>query len=181
MDNSVIHCNARQSLWSSLILFKTKIYGPVIFVLEKINKTFCNLKNELHHISNSFDYQTCIKYRNVLNTWKNILQNMSASSIELHLDNIIIIKVINCRLWIKLISWSWYFQLLTIYAYTWCKQNDIKTATMVRDIHTYILWSISFSITVSCWLHKVDYTAYEIWSGNGFIWASTHPQLIFDA
>ena len=61
-------------------------------------------------------------------------------------------------------------------------KNDMKTATTVRDIHQYI-YIVVYIILNNCiylaaWMY---YTLDETWCGNGSIWASTHPQLIFDA
>ena len=59
-------------------------------------------------------------------------------------------------------------------------KNNMKTANAVHYVYIYIYILLSLSFWINCiWLIAfMDYTANELWSGNGSIGASAHLQLI---
>ena len=107
-------------------------------------------------------------------THKKILQNISTFHIELHLVEMIILILMNWRLWVKYVLEHAIFRSSPKYAYLRRKQTWHEN-WQCGTLYTYISFWIN-----SIWLDAyVEFTTNELWS-NGFIWASAHLKLISD-
>ena len=88
----------------------------------------------------------------------------------------IILILMNWRLWVKYFLEHAIFCSSPIYAYLRRKQTWHEN-WQCGTLYTYISFWIN-----SIWLVAyVEFTTNELWSGNGFIWASAHLKLISDA